>query len=87
MALQTFFKPVHSMRGAEALKMSNEETKNGNGGVRVPPWFWAILASVAVQIISAAYNNGKVAAQMDGISYRVGRIEVQMDRFFGVARP
>lgn len=82
MPLENLFKSQHKMRGAEALKMSNDQSEKGAGGVRVPPWVWAIIASLAVQIIGAAYVTGRVTGQLDAVSYRVQRIEAQMDRYF-----
>jgi hypothetical protein len=67
--------------------MVNEEDRNSSGGLRIQPWVWAIIVSLAIQILGAAYVTGRVTAQLDGVSYRVGRIEAQMDRYFGGVKP
>lgn len=74
------------MRGVETLKMSNEKITNTDG-IRVPPWLWALIVSLVVNALGAAYVTGRVTEKLEGISYRVGRLEAQFDRYMGVSKP
>ena len=87
MGLDSLFQKQHKMRGAEALKMENENGGNGSQGFRLPNWFWPLVVSLICQVIGAAFVTGQVTAKLDAVSYRVQRIETQMDRYFVGVKP
>lgn len=63
----------------EILDRYQRPNRRREDGVRVPPWVWAVLLSLLVQVFGAMFVTGRVFQKLDDISGRVERLERKAD--------